>query len=397
MESSSKATYGGHVANWQGFWSYVHDDDEAENGRIQQLARDVVSQFELMSGESILLFLDRDAIEWGHDWKENIDNSLESVAFFIAILTPRYFMSAECRRELQFFARKATKLGMKDLILPVHYSDVPQLDDDNDADELVKLVRTFQWEDWRDLRLSDRESASYRTAVARLARRLIEANRKQSTSIKRDVGFTSQTSSASEELDDAPGVIDLVAAAEQALPQVTDSLHVISTEIEIIGSLMKEGTEQVRLGDNAGKGYAARLLIARKLASRLKAPVEKVELSANEYASRLHEVDQGFRIVIDQTPDTIKANPDAKKDVCGFFVTVKKMATSAHDAFLSTRGMVDTIEPLEKLSRDLRPPLRRLRQALTIMLEGREVIDEWVKLIESTGINCDGLKLEWDV
>lgn len=93
------------MATSQGFWSYVHADDEAEGGRIACLARDVSSQFEMLTGDTLELFLDRDAIKWGDDWKNKVDSSLASVAFFIPVLTPRYFKSPECRRELQFFAR----------------------------------------------------------------------------------------------------------------------------------------------------------------------------------------------------------------------------------------------------------------------------------------------------
>jgi hypothetical protein len=39
------------MGNPQGFWSYVHADDEAEGNRISRLARDVASQFELLTGE----------------------------------------------------------------------------------------------------------------------------------------------------------------------------------------------------------------------------------------------------------------------------------------------------------------------------------------------------------
>ena len=41
---------------YQGFWSYVHDDDLADGGRIVRLARDVSGQFEMLTGESIALF-----------------------------------------------------------------------------------------------------------------------------------------------------------------------------------------------------------------------------------------------------------------------------------------------------------------------------------------------------
>jgi predicted transcriptional regulator len=61
----------------KGFLSYVHADDDAENGRIVRLARDVQSQFEMLTGEAISLFLDKDAIEWGDDWRAKIDSGLD--------------------------------------------------------------------------------------------------------------------------------------------------------------------------------------------------------------------------------------------------------------------------------------------------------------------------------
>jgi len=41
----------GLMTSIDGFWSYVHADDDAESGRIAQLARDVVAQFEMLTGE----------------------------------------------------------------------------------------------------------------------------------------------------------------------------------------------------------------------------------------------------------------------------------------------------------------------------------------------------------
>lgn len=57
--------YGRAMTAAGGFWSYVHADDEADAGRVAQLARDVVAQFEMLTGEPIELFLDRDALAWG--------------------------------------------------------------------------------------------------------------------------------------------------------------------------------------------------------------------------------------------------------------------------------------------------------------------------------------------
>jgi hypothetical protein len=92
----------------QGFWSYVHADDAAEGGRITDLARHLQAQYEMLTGDALVLFLDRDALKWGDEWRNKVDESLAGIAFFIPLMTPRYFLSAECRRELQFVARVAT-------------------------------------------------------------------------------------------------------------------------------------------------------------------------------------------------------------------------------------------------------------------------------------------------
>lgn len=55
------------MASFAGFWSYVHDDDETEGGRISRLAKDVADQYQMLTGERIELFLDKDSIECGQN------------------------------------------------------------------------------------------------------------------------------------------------------------------------------------------------------------------------------------------------------------------------------------------------------------------------------------------
>jgi len=64
------------MADLQGFWSYVHADDQSDGERISHLARDVVNQFQMLTGETISLFLDKDALAWGDNWHDKIDTSL---------------------------------------------------------------------------------------------------------------------------------------------------------------------------------------------------------------------------------------------------------------------------------------------------------------------------------
>ena len=381
------------MANSQGFWSYVHADDQAEGERISRLARDVAGQFEMLTGEPLALFLDRDAIKWGEIWRDKIDSSLASVAFFIPVMTPRYFMSAECRRELQFFARQATRLGIKELVLPLLYVDVPSLHDETAADDLIRLVCTFQWEDWRELRFVDIVAEGYRRGVAGLAARLVEANRQVEKADRTAIALQADDSSQGT-VDDSPGFLDQIATAEETLPRLVETIEAIGRDIEHIGQVMQEAVADIQQSDRQAKGFAGRLLIARKLTRQLSEPAERVWSFGNEFASQLHEVDEGIRVLIERASAEVQQNPDSKTEVCTFFDAVRSLSTAAHVGLSSAQGMIDAIAPIEKMSRDLRPVLRRLRQGLTTMVEAKEVSDEWVQLIDGSAIGCEDRPIE---
>ena len=371
-----------------GFWSYVHADDKAEGGRISRLAKDVIAQFELITGDTIFLFLDKDNIAWGENWREKIDSNLASVAFFIPVITPRYFMRPECRRELQFFARKAIELGIKELILPLLYVDFPALHGDTASDDLISLVRTFQWEDWNDLRFYGVASEEYRRGVFRLATRLVEANKQTE---KTNIAVGAQLAEIpNSDVDDSPGIIDKLASSEEILPKLTGTLQAIVKEISLIGELMVKATKDIERGDSHGKGFASRLVVARQLSLHLIDPTERICSLSNEYASQLHNVDEGFRIIIERAPIEIKENPISKDSYCDLFNGLRTLSGASRSGLDSIQRMIDSSAPLEKMSRDLRPVLRRLRQGLTIMVESRSVSDEWVNLIESSGLVCEG-------
>lgn len=371
----------------QGFWSYVHADDQSDGERISRLARDVVDQFQMLTGETISLFLDKDALSWGDDWRNKIDSSLSSVAFFIPVMTPRYFMRPECRRELQFFARRASELGMKELILPLHYVDVLALHDDTTDDDLVKLVCTFQWEDWRDLRFSDTSSEGYRRGVARLATRLVEANKQAEKATSAIVAKIEET--LEEGVDNAPGRMDLLASSEEMLFKLPETLNALTEDINLIGEIMRESTSGIEQANKHGKGFSARLIVTRQAATRLSEPTERIWSLSNIYASQIHDVDAGFRIIFEQAPTEIKDSPETKTHFCKFFETVHTMSNASEGAIESFQKMLMASEPLEKMSRDLRPVLRRLKQGLTNVIESTSVSREWIRLIEESGIDCN--------
>ena len=343
----------------------------------------------MATGDTIDLFLDKDDLEWGDTWRQKLDESLSSVAFFIPVMTPRYFLSSQCRGEFQFFARRASSFGIKELVLPLHYVDVPELGHDQALDDLVELVRTFQWVDWRELRYAEVESAEYRKAVAGLVDRLVRANRQAEEVDVAGTALRIEEDAFDTLEDDEPGLIDQLAGAETTLPKWRETLEKMTQEMEKIGRVLQEATADINKADRQGRGsFAQRLGVAKKLGRHLADPVERISTFGNEFVSQLHDVDQGIRAFIERASTEIEIEPDAKEGVCEFFSAVCELSAAATEGLGSVQEMINTIEPIERMSRDLRPVLRRLRKGLTVMVEGRDVSDSWVDLIESSGIDC---------
>ncbi len=370
------------MPNYKGFWSYVRSDDAADGGRVIRLARDIAAEFEMQTGEVIELFLDRDELQWGDDWKDEVDIALASVAFFIPVLTPRYFQSAECRRELQYFARRATELGVRDLVLPLLYVDIPGFQQNNVSDDLMLLVGGFQWENWLDLRFADPMSEPYRRGVARLVLRLVAAN------MQAEESAATVDVPVPENLGDEPGLIDQLANAEVALPKWSETIAAMSAEIESIGSIMREATEEAQRLDRAGKGFAGRSYVANKTARQLAEPAKSLVRLGSTFAAQMYDIDGGFRALIQAAPNIVRANPEELNSTCEFLAAIRGAAAATETGLIEIEGMIRQASLMEGMSRDLRAPLRKMKKGLTKMLEARAVAREWVRLIDATGLDC---------
>jgi hypothetical protein len=160
-----------------GFWSYAHSDNQSSNGRLLALADEIRKEYDILTGDSLHLFMDRDDVEWGDAWRERLDTNLTATTFFIALITPRYLQSPECRKEFIQFTSKAQNLGIAEYLLPILYAPIPELGEDH-PDEIAAMVARTQYEDWRQLRLNDPNSEPHRIAVNRLVARLIDIDKR---------------------------------------------------------------------------------------------------------------------------------------------------------------------------------------------------------------------------
>ncbi len=124
------------------------------------------------------------------------------------------------------------------------------------------------------------------------------------------------------------------------------------------------------------------------LAARLKKPIEAISSASQDFVSQLNKVDEVTRTLINLATTQLKEQPAQKDKICEFFGSVRYVAATADAGLGEVKAMVDMIGPLESMSRDLRPIMRRLRQGLTLLLEGRTIINEWVNMVDASGIEC---------
>lgn len=366
-----------------GFWSYVHDDDDMSMGRIAALAHDIVANYESIKAEKIELFLDRDDLHWGDQWRGRVNDSLSNVAFFIPIISPRYFSSKECRREFQYFVEKTQALGIRELIMPILWIDVPEFKQDDDlTDPIMRDVREIQWEPWTEKRFLDRDTGAYQRAVFELATELV---RRSEIVEKADVVAAIQVAESTVADVDTPGLLDRVAALEEAMPRWTETLELLTQEVSRIGEIMDRGAEEMNAGEARGKGFAARLTIARRVSEQMMEPVVAIESLGQKFVDDLQDIDSGVRALIEQSAEGF-GDEDDVADVDEAFNSVRALALTTYVGMESVKSMISAAEPIERQSKDMRKPLKVLRRSLTSMAEAQEIASDWTALLDQAGL-----------
>jgi hypothetical protein len=362
-----------------GFWSYVRQDDEGDHGRIVALADDLREQFRLLTAEKLELFVDRESIQWGEAWKERIDTAIAGTTFFIAVITPSYFRSAECRRELLKFAREAERLGLGQLLMSVYWVRVSELDDnpEESSDEAVRFVAKYNLEDLREARLEDRDSAAYRKAVAKLAEELVKQAEsvRQIEDVPTPLAKTEIEATEQSEADDGPGIIDRLAATEYAMPKAVELLQGISQHMEEINEKLERASTDFEAASKRGQGMKAALSVTNRLAHELSEPATSIATGGEEYGQVLADVDSGVNARFELLEMAEELSSDDKQ----FLQELIDSNTAAVQGQEGLEALLTAAEPVATFSRSLRRPIDDMRRGLRGVIDGNAVVSDWAQ------------------
>jgi hypothetical protein len=360
-----------------GFWSYVHDDDAGDGGRILSLSEDLRSQYKMRTAEDLVLFVDRESSRWGEKWTQLISDAIAGTTFFIPIITPSYFRSNSCRQELLKFVREADRAGLQKLLMPVYWITVPALETEGvDAnDEAIAAVARHQWRDLRDVRLEDRDSSPYRKAVSGLSEEIAERASEVAATVE-DVSSSGQLAAddSVEGDEDAPGFLELLAEGDEAMAALTEVMSGFGEDIELIGGLGSRAAEQLQKAAAAGQGTKRALVITEGFAHELSPSAARMEKRGTEFARLLLLLDSGIqaRLNLFDEQDEQLADEQIK-----YLREIEELASNADEALDALEELVESIDPIAEMSRSLRAPVRQMRAGLQGILDGRALMAEW--------------------
>ncbi|EQM33467.1 toll/interleukin-1 receptor domain-containing protein [Rhodococcus erythropolis] len=357
------------------FWSYAHADNDATNGHIRALAQQVAGAYLVNSGEELTLFVDRDEVhglKWGDEWQEKINTTIAGTTFFIPIISPSYLRSANCRSEFLDFWTKAKGSDLGELLLPILYSDV-DLSDETD-DEICRIVRSIQFMDWRKTRLEEEGSKEYKTALDRIGKRLREIA--VAVEAKPEVLTALSGGTEDSEDDDEPGLLELLAAAEEAMSSTDPNMARITEAFDEIGKAFKE------LPTYPPKAPMAQRLNGLKVVSKkIVAPAAEFNRASKALEGRIREIDAGINAFVSLSKDPeFGADTFSLQSAHETFAGMRDEINEKFIAFSSGKGM---LAMAARMSRDMKAPMRDIQKGIEFLENVLVIISNWADATES--------------
>lgn len=172
------------------FMSYAHKDDDLTEGYLTKFCEILSKEVNLLlDDEEFCIFQDTKDIKWGQSCESRIENSLDNTILLIPIVTPGFFKSSYCCKELKRFRERERKLKRDDLILPIYFVNSDLLEDKflHTNNDIAQIIAAHQYVDWRALRRKIIESEEVHEAIEALAAQIFDRINNVRTDLKESI------------------------------------------------------------------------------------------------------------------------------------------------------------------------------------------------------------------
>jgi TIR domain len=158
-----------------GFFSYSRRDDKQSQGALSRLRTQIHNELGMLLGVDVRLWQDTEAIPDGALWEGEIKRAIAEATFFIPIVTPRAMASKHCRLEFDAFLAREVALGRDNLIFPLLYVPVPELEKEElwQHDHLLEIIARRQYLDWQEFRHRSFTEAEIAKRIEQFCRNIV--------------------------------------------------------------------------------------------------------------------------------------------------------------------------------------------------------------------------------
>lgn len=155
------------------FLSYTRTDDRFFGGYITAFRQTLENAIQVVTGDlDFKVFQDIEGLVIGDNWEKRLAEVITHSSFFIPMLSPLFFNSKPCQKEIYQFLDHERALKRDDLILPIYFISSPKIDKEEEKmkDPLATLLAQRQIYDWREQALIPLQDPASRPAILTLAR-----------------------------------------------------------------------------------------------------------------------------------------------------------------------------------------------------------------------------------
>jgi hypothetical protein len=366
------------------FWSYAHADQDHDK-RILKLIEDIIGEFKAIVGEDVeSYFVDKEQLRWGEEWPEKLDEYINNLPIFIPIITPTYFNKPNCTYELRTFITKLDgKLGeANNALMPILYIDVPELRDNEFSNDLIRRISKTQYIDWTSHRFEETSSKTYRIEVNKIAKALKTKNEE----IERISSIPVVEEIPEDEEDD--GILEKINLLEDGVQDVERTLFDATSTAEDIAMIITHELNQFTQS-STNKSTSALLSTFNRLSEKLVEPVDSMYENAIIFVDSMSLVNISVPALIQFMEFMDPSDSIQRKSICGVKRSMLSAGENIKKLANSISENIKVIEPFAKMSRSLRPVIRKLVKAFNLMNEVLIAYDQGVKALNTWVIDCD--------
>lgn len=362
------------------FLSYRRVDNNVFRGVVDRLKDDISGRFEAMTGRSLQIFVDRDDIGWGANWKDGISDSIRRATFFMPVLTARYFDSPECCEEFLLFHENAKGLGVTELIMPIILAGESQLREAKES-EPAGIALALQTMSIEEAFLEGFDSACWNKRIHAMVSELGKAfARAEKRLAERESRYAAPVVGAQAGVVDAEIVDDdvefsalsaRVAEVARQVPRVMNDFEALTADLA------------TAVGEDFAK-YPAKQIVARlfELAQSVAVPAASFKDSATSLQTDTATLDVQLRKMFEHLGWTAGANTRRGAGDLVENIGFAKSLDESRGEMERASGVLQMAAALNlNLNRAVRPALQGARSLATVL----DIMAGWQSLADRAG------------